>query len=314
MASPGRPDDRAMAIRLAAQNRIIAQAEAQLKQGILKAYRAAIKTALSQARDIYTHVTEDEDGYRERMFRRLGELGQQAMVRSYDQLVTRREGPASASHYRRGQGRLAGGILRQALSNGSFFTATADGLNFGDTNFLDAEAAHWHRINFGAGARGAGDAVDFPVSFGASVGTLGLEEGPSPGFALPPGVWLGPNGHVVRHGAAPRGADQFFPGFAWAKAGDGGGYTSAGSRYGLNGTIRRSKIRSQPAAMRPTQGIEAANFMNAGIAKIAQNIPDLYRAYVEDLIEGSIRASSQRRRAHVVQGPVAGTLYKLDLP
>lgn len=295
---------------------IAREAAAEVQAGVAKAYLKAVQEAARQAKDFANELQKPLDQARQEMFQRLGENAQRSMLSAYGQLVSKR---STVPSYRSGNGRLSGGVLRRAIGSSEFFTATADGLEWGNTAFLDSEARHWHRINFGAGDRGAGgDAKEFPV-FGTA---LGFEEGPSPAFSMPPGFWLGPDGKIQRGGSrfsaenvsGIRGSGAFYPSTTDVSKG-GGGLQAALGRAGA-----RSTRRGRPAGWRPTKGIEAANFMNAGLARIARDLPDLYDALTQDLVEGAIKALESRARKsfNIIQGPVYGTgkgiVTKISLP
>lgn len=118
------------------------------------------------------------------------------------------------SKYRAGQNRLVGAMLH-ALQREDWAFGTSTGVIFGNTAVLDVEAAHWHRLNFGAGEAGKESlprngpmyfSLD-PRASGAH-GTLitsdfGLRgEAPSPAFTMPTGVFVGDNeGTTVPFGA-----------------------------------------------------------------------------------------------------------------
>lgn len=287
----------------AARREIMRQAQVVIQAGVRRAYMQALAAAAEKADILASELQKPIDNARRDMFQRLGENAQRSMVASYGQTVTRRK---TVPSYRSGSGRLSGGVLLRAISSPSFFHATADGLEFGDITYLDSEARHWHRINFGAGERGESESDEFPV-FGTA---LRFDDGPSPGFSMPPGVWI-ENGRRVPAGI--RGSSQFYP--TTLDEGKGGG----GLRAALGRAGARSIRRGRPEAMRPTKGIEAANFMNAGLARIARDLPDLYKALTEDLVAGAIKAVAEKDKSFtIVQGPVlgtgGGTVSKISLP
>lgn len=119
------------------------------------------------------------------------------------------------STYRAGQNRLVYALIK-ALQREDWAFGTSTGVIFGNTAVLDVEAAHWHRLNFGAGAAGKETqprngpmyfSLD-PRASGAHgtlvVSDFGLRgESPSPAFTMPTGVFVGNNeGNPVAFGAA----------------------------------------------------------------------------------------------------------------
>lgn len=191
----------------------------------------------------------------------VGEAAQRSVSRSYGQLVTARQGP---SGYRAGaidnhSRRFAGGALRRALNHPDFFRATSRGIQFVNTRVLDQEAAHWYRLNFGAGGAGLGTTARFEVRWGSLVvASLGFDAAPSAAFVIPKGVWVSPTGERVNAGANPPGTDTFYP---------------QGERPpGIKGRATKARI---------TAGIEARNFLDAGLRRIANELPlaydDVYR-------------------------------------
>lgn len=218
------------------------------------------------------------NSYLAEMWQRIGKNAQRSMVQSFGQLVTAREGPASASHYRAGEGRLANGILLRALGRSDFFTATSDGLDFGNRAMLDSEAKHWHRVNFGAAGRGQGSTKQFNINFaGAVSGSIGFDEGPSPAFSLPAGVWIGANGQRVKSGSSPNGTDMFFPQRKVL-------LDAGGAKVGTV-NVRPKGILGAPNRLRPSRGIRGKNFMDAGLRRIASDVPEAFNDFLDTFLE-----------------------------
>lgn len=252
-----------------ALNDLMALSVLELRRGFIDAIKAQGAAVDGQLRAM-AHAFDSRNDRAEfqRIHQRVGELAQDSVLRSYAAKVTGREGPASRTHYRGGQNRLPN-TLRKALANPKLFEATPDGLRWVNISMLDHEAAHWHRLNFGAVGRGQGSSAHFKVTFNNLVlATLGYDEGPSPGVFLPPGFWLGSDGQRVAAGASARGADRFFP----------GGQRPAGIR-GLKGQEhgRRQRIRQ-------TAGIEAKNFLDAGLKRIADEFPKGYEQHYQNIV------------------------------
>lgn len=190
---------------------------------------------------------------RTQIHRQVGVLAQRSVLSSYGQVVTsRRSGPAG---YRAGgygqpggpwHGRLAGGVLRRALGRDDFFEAGPDGLNFINTRMLDHEAAHWRRLAFGAGPAGTGLSVEYGVEWsGMVVASLGIDVPARPSFTLPRGAWI-----------------------------EGGFYPIGELPAGFEGRV---------AGPRRTRGITTRPFLNAGIRRIATELPRAWESYYREL-------------------------------
>lgn len=244
----------------------------------------------------------DDASTRQKLFQEMGEAAQRSMLSAYGSLVTAREGPASATHYRAGQGRLAGGIVARTLDDPDFFNATSLGLEWGNRELLDSAAAQWHRLNFGAGGGGE-DGEEFPVRFGGGDGTaLSIDESPSKGFVMPRGIWLTNEGEHVSGGANPRGSDQFFPQSRPITDGKGN----------VKGSIN---IRPEAIAGRAnTSQIEGKHFMDAGIRRIAQDLPQVMQQYADDRYAGLSRVRKRRKASAVVQFTSPASLLEIEIP
>lgn len=163
------------------------------------------------------------------------------------------------SDYRAGQNRLVGAVFR-ALQRSEWAIGTSDGVLFGNRAVLDAEAANWRRLNFGAGAAGKSKnpstgpmyfSLDprAPGAHGTLVfGRFGLAPQPSPAFTLPPGVFVGPEGQIIPHG---RGRGEPFYTRKW--------YIDA-FRSGLD--ARPLTQKQERAFNRPFSGRKTTHFFN----------------------------------------------------
>jgi hypothetical protein len=225
--------------------------------------------------------------------RQLAEDAQASILRSYDQLVTAQRRPANRTAYRttanRPQNvRLAGGVLRRALADRGMIAYDADGFAFINTGLLDQEAAHWARLNSGAGARGAGGSRRmFQVRFSNLViATIGLNMAPSPSFMLPAGYWWNGEGMVAPGGNI--GADQFYP-------------IGEGPRAGVRPRVRRAdddggrRPRAAPfQRRRVSQGIRARNFLDAGFARVANDLGPTYKRMMDDAFTSAGRRARTR--------------------
>lgn len=154
--------------------------------------------------------------------------------------------------------RQAGGALLRAIQAPDFFEATPEGINFGNESRLDREASHWRRINFGA-MPDAGQAPGrfTPIWNGVALAALGLTDQPSPAFRLPVGYWIVPGGERAKGNVV---GAEFYP----------QGEQPAG-------TLGR------PSRARMARGIEASQFLDAGVRRIAQELPREYSALVADI-------------------------------
>ena len=138
--------------------------------------------------------------------------------------------------------RYAGGALRRALNAEDFYEATSQGLSIINVDRLNREARHWARLNAGAGGVGKGSKRTFEVRASNLVlFTLGLGMAPRPAFGGPPGFWLDRGtGKAVKADPGQVGNQEFHP------------------------KARTPKKR--------TRGIEAANFLDAPLNRIARDL------------------------------------------
>lgn len=209
----------------------------------------------------------------------IGKAAQRSVLNAYDGRRNRRK----VASYRTGgdprKSRYAGGALRRALASSDFFRATPDGLLFINVGILNKEARHWRRLNFGAGAAGGSAPGSFPVDlFNVS---LGLEADRRPSFTLPPGFWLGTDGKPVPPGTP--GTSQFFP------------LQARGGRYTANGR----PVEGRPNAAVRTRGIQATNFLDAGVRRIANELGPAYLAMYRDFFNDGARRSNYERTFNV---------------
>lgn len=240
------------------------QAEAAIKKEVAFALRnAVIKSMVQAADEMDKRLAQDmrsafldliKGSQLEAVHKTVGEMAQRSMLGAYDQRVTAREGPASRFDpaYQARKSRLHG-KLREALKSPSMVLATETTLGFINVDTLNKAAAHWYRLNFGVGARGADtQAGVFAMAFeGGGQIEFGLGTGPSKGtLVLPPGFWVGPEAHGADAGR--RGLDAFYP------RGGGGGK------------------RGRPGKVIQTAGIAGRQFFDAGVRRIATELPKAY--------------------------------------
>lgn len=164
--------------------------------------------------------------------------------------------------YRVGENRLSGGILGDALSNIGEMVAgtTRQRIAFVNEEYLDQEAPHWARINFGAGPKHGANPKAYTVTLigpqgGATeIARLGFGDLHRPAIRFPKGVWLG------------EGKNEFHP---------------------------RSSTSFKDVSARATQ------FLDAGVKYVAQNAGNAYvgliqRALADDTKRGELQARFNR--------------------
>lgn len=168
--------------------------------------------------------------------------------------------------------RYAGGALRNALGSGKgHVDADEYGLRFLNTAILDEEAKQWRRLNYGAGGKAGEAPTPFPLQWGGMVvATLGLPADPRPAFRIPKGYWVGADGKRVGAGG---GGDRFFP----------VGTTSAEINKG-------ESFRGRPSPARMTAGIAASNFIDAGVRRIANELPAAYLRLYANWVDNNLNA------------------------
>lgn len=190
------------------------------------------------------------------------------------------------NRYRQGQGRISGGILREAIFDNSLVAATPRGINFVDEGRLSRTAAHWARMNFGAKGAGMPDRkrTMYPIRFDdANVGRIGFNVGSRPAFSMPPGMWFSQEGKRVRPGEKGP-ADRFIPTRATAKRQtEPYLYTNRGETVGR----ARKKTVSLGLHNKPTRGIRGREFLNPGVRTLAEQLPPRYMTLMEGWIKGA---------------------------
>lgn len=204
-------------------------------------------------------------------------------LRSAQQGFRNRRFRRPAGSYRAGQDRLSG-RLSSALSGPGHVRATANTLEVINQGLLDREAAHWRRLNFGAG-QGSREGLHAPESFpinwaGVAVGVLALDYDPRPGFTVPRGYWIPGGGESGNRPNAGRlGLDQFFLSGRRATE-DVPGRASMVKGMGIRG-------RAAGPVKRATKGIASSNFLDAGIRRVANELPRAYATIYSDLFARS---------------------------
>lgn len=178
--------------------------------------------------------------------------------------------------------RDAGGRLERAIADPEFCRGTHDGIGFANEALLDRTARQWHRLNFGAGSAAGPGPRRFGVTWGGAViASLGLDDTPSRGFTLPRGVWTAPGG----------GSRQ--------RAGEGLGWFYPQSE-------RPRGILGRPNNARPTRGIRAWNFFDAGVQFLAQNLGPAYENLYREWWDSAQRGVGPLSRVVEVRVPPPG--------
>ena len=173
-----------------------------------------------------------------------------SVLHSYDQRVTARE---EFAPYRIGRNRLSGGVLKRALRGAGMFVADGTSIGFINEGTMDSEAAHWRRLNFGAG----GAAFDlykgqqFVVQFGKTrLGKIGSTQEPSGDVLMPQGYWS-------------KGGKQL-PGF----------------------------YPTGQVADRMTKGIPGRRFLDAGLKAFARELPIAYEDLLVQFKDKAVKTAA----------------------
>lgn len=218
--------------------------------------------------------------------RGVAELAQQSVLRSYAATVTGRKQAAGRNPYRANAGgkmkRYAGGQLRAALADPAHIEVSPSLLSFMDVGILDARAKHWARLNAGALGKGKGSRRRFEMRWGdLTIAAIGVEMSPSAPFTVPRGYWWdGAKGQPVGPHEQAHGDSEFHP--------MGSGPRKRARSY-LQGRTADDAVRRVPLQRaKLSAGIEARNFLDAGVATIARELPKSYDRLYERLFETAI--------------------------
>lgn len=181
------------------------------------------------------------------------ELAERARVAMKVRLASTRT--SSVEEYRYGQNRLTG-KLDEYFDGPELNQSTAFRISFLNVQELNENARHWMRINYGAGDA-AGPSEDAPsaIIFGESfeIGSPpGLGKRPTP--MIPKGMWRegGGYGGSIKPDRSRAGSDAFFP---------------------MLGATE----------FKPTRGIRAHHFIQAGFAAVAEHADATYRQVFRDI-------------------------------
>lgn len=241
-----------------------------------------------------------------RAHERLAKAGQRSILRSYDQTVTRRKGPAGRSNYRADAAgrnrRYAGGLLRKALASPQMIYWDERSLALINVSLLDREAAHWARLNAGAGPAGRGSRRTFQVQFGSLVvGAIGIDMTPSSAFFIPRGYWWAPGEGPYSPNATRRGMDEFYPIKTGPKKRNNPGDNTSKVRFKARTAGDQNRLEGPSyQRRRPTRGIQARNFLDAGAATVAKELGPTYEQLYRDLYTKKlVRVKPSKIRASV---------------
>ena len=220
-----------------------------------------------------------------RIHQEVGEAAQRAVVRSFD---AKRNGQTRGASGYRPRDRYSGGKLRGALNDPEFFMATSDGLSFINVGLLNDRAVQWARLNFGAGPRGRGSRRSFDVVMSNMVvASFGLNEPARPGFFIP-------KGYFWRDGAPVRPqSPASSPGAAFYLAGTG----PRRGRNSVRGADAEGATFNAMVDRQYTRGIEARNFLDAGIGVMARRLPREYLGLINNMFstgESNVRPAPVR--------------------
>jgi len=157
--------------------------------------------------------------------------------------------------------RYAGEAMQAALTESNYIKSDAGGIRFGNKKALDRQAAQWYRLNFGAGGKASGGQppAQVPMKFfrreiGKKVNLSRYK--PSKAFNMPAGFFSSSfnpsNSGRFNAPSGVVGSDAFYlPG------------------RGQSFTFERKILRK-----RPTQGIKAHHFLEAGANYINAKYPE----------------------------------------
>lgn len=164
-------------------------AQHQVRIAVAGSLKDAVKTSASKTFKQFASNATTNVQLKKGMLKANQEIAlgiQDTVLRAYDQRVTARKVVES---YRIGD-RFSGGKLRDTLNSDGQFVGTADGIAWGDTVALDRDAAHWYRLNYGAGGIAdelyQAESVTIPFA-GGSLGPISLDSPASADFSMPRG-------------------------------------------------------------------------------------------------------------------------------
>lgn len=170
--------------------------------------------------------------------------------------------------YRAGQGRLPG-ALGDAISHPSLVEVTGRDIFYVDTQRMNKEAAHWQRLNYGAGPAATTRPATFPLRLdSALLGRLKLGGAPRPNVLLPKGFFL-----------------------------EGGKKVSPSSTY--RGNSMHPFYPVGPPVFMETAGIQGRQFLDAGVETLARELPRQYDRLLNKWIDAGAAAGQAAARARL---------------
>lgn len=234
---------------------------------------ADLASGMSKAlADALERLAEPPDRAEQRaMYTRLGEGTVNAVLAEYDNEI----GSNGHAQYRAGSGRLSG-RLRPVLAgnvDGAIYRVVNGPTRSGGVRIelfnqrpLDARAAHWARLNFGAAPAETQTSPTFRIQFRNRAIPLTFGASPSKGFMIPAGFWVEGGEHVP-------------PGMPVAG--------SAFYRRLPSGVERRYR----PSKAKLTAGIVGHWFLDAGLAYFAREAPDEFNAMIDRVSKSRMRVA-----------------------
>lgn len=158
------------------------------------------------------------------------------------------------------------GYLGSVIRRRDLVRADSGGLHFINQDALDKEAAHWARLNFGAGSEAGPQPGAVPIRlFGQETLEARLPYGPSPGFVLPKGFFI--------HGGRARLPNS--------------------DHRGRGSTGNFIPSRKSPYEPTLTVGIRGRHFLEAGLEEMSRQFPIKYA----DLLNEWIQRGGRKARA-----------------
>lgn len=167
----------------------------------------------------------------------------------------------SAPTYRSNDSHRQSGALLTALEGDSYIVGTAEDIEF-QFGVLNSVASHWGRLNFGAAPGEGHSGIHFPevsvrIQFGKNQGVSFILPGTEgSGFNIPESP--GRSGFFNKEG-------QFFIGYPKAVEGQ-----------------KRNRKEETVLRGRPSSGIGARHFLDAGLIGLRDNFATEYKKYFQD--------------------------------
>lgn len=245
---------------------------------VAEAIAQAAITQLSVAKTLGPVVNQEIAASRGLLLQKntvVAERAQNAIVAKYS---SRRTQGGPAGYRRNAPGKYqrdAGGKLLKALSSPEFMTITADGVLLGNKAWLDSQARQWYRLNYGVKPRAGRRPGVFNMKFFGGVTPVSLAAN------QPNETMLMPAGGFSKDG-------QFTP----------VGYARRNGRPYRDANSRPIKITT---AGGPTKGVSAWNYLDAGLAVLARDLPLAWERHYRDVLRTSagrarIEGQVQRNR------------------